>query len=82
MWLHVEAADYSLMHASVAVSGTPQGPSTYIESVRPFNQTSADMILFVDDDGKAYHIFAGENDNTLYIGLLENDYLKHSNVFS
>jgi len=82
MWLHVESADYSLMHAGVAVSDTPQGPYTYIESVRPFNQTSADMTLFVDDDGKAYHIFAGENDNTPYIGLLEADYLKHSKVFS
>jgi hypothetical protein len=82
MWLHVEAADYSLMHAGVAVSDTPEGPFTYIESVRPFNQTSADMTLFVDDDGKAYHIFAGENDNTLYVGLLDDTYLKHSKVFS
>lgn len=82
MWLHVESADYSLMQAGVAISDTPEGPFTYIESVRPFNQTSADMTLFVDDDGKAYHIFAGENDNTLYIGLLDDNYLKHSKVFS
>jgi hypothetical protein len=82
MWLHVDAADYKLEHAGIAVSDKPQGPFTYIESVRPYNQTSADMTLFVDDDGKTYHIFAGDNDNTLFIGLLDDNYTKHTQRFT
>lgn len=38
-------------------------------------QTSRDMTLFVDDDGKAYHITSSEGNATLYITLLSDDYL-------
>lgn len=41
-------------------------------------QMSRDMALFVDDDGKAYHIYASEENLTLQIAELSDDYLSHS----
>ncbi len=38
-------------------------------------QMSRDMTLFVDDDGKAYHIHAAEENLTLHISELSDDYL-------
>ena len=39
-------------------------------------QMARDMTLFVDDDGKAYHIYASEENSTLQISQLSDDYLK------
>lgn len=39
-------------------------------------QMARDMTLFVDDDAKAYHIYSSENNATLHISLLTDDYLK------
>jgi hypothetical protein len=39
-------------------------------------QMSRDMTLFVDDDGKAYHIHASEENLTLHISELTADYLE------
>lgn len=41
-------------------------------------QMSRDMTLFVDDDGKAYHIYAAEENLTLNIAELSDDYQSHS----
>lgn len=41
-------------------------------------QMSRDMTLFVDDDGKAYHIYSSEENLTLHIAELSNDYLRHT----
>ena len=38
-------------------------------------QMSRDMTLFVDDDGKAYHIHSAEENLTLHISELTDDYL-------
>jgi len=38
-------------------------------------QMARDMTLFVDDDGKAYHVYASEENSTLHISLLSDDYL-------
>lgn len=37
-------------------------------------QMARDMTLFVDDDGTAYHIFASEENSTLHISQLTDDY--------
>ena len=42
---------------------------------------SRDMTLFVDDDGKAYHIFSSEDNGTLHIAELSDDYLSHTGTF-
>ena len=41
-------------------------------------QMSRDMTLFVDDDGKAYHVFSSEGNLTLHIAELSDDYLSHT----
>ena len=48
--------------------------------VRDFEggQMARDMTLFVDDDGKAYHIYASEENQTLQIAELTDDYTEHS----
>jgi hypothetical protein len=45
-------------------------------------QMARDMTLFVDEDGKAYHIYASEENSTLHISRLSNDYLSHSGKYT
>ncbi|MFV0469177.1 MAG: glycoside hydrolase family 43 protein [Dysgonomonas sp.] len=40
-------------------------------------QMSRDMTLFVDDDGTAYHIYSSEENLTLHIARLTDDYMSH-----
>ena len=44
-------------------------------------QMARDMNLFVDDDGKAYHIYASEENSTLQIAQLNDDYTDHNGVY-
>ncbi|MBD0834815.1 family 43 glycosylhydrolase [Aestuariibaculum suncheonense] len=44
-------------------------------------QMSRDMTLFKDDDGTAYHITASEENGTLIISKLTDDYLSLSNEY-
>lgn len=39
------------------------------------------MTLFVDDDGKAYHIYASEENLTLHIAELSDDYQSHTGKY-
>lgn len=82
MWMHIDSENYKAARAGVAVADKPTGPFTYIESVRPEGQDSRDQTLFQDDDGKAYRIYSSENNDTTYISLLTDDYLKHSGKFA
>lgn len=82
MWLHVDSHDYAKAAAGIAVSDTPNGEFTYLGSMRPNGQMSRDMTLFKDDDGKAYHVYSSEENRTLYISLLTDDYLKPSGQFT
>ncbi len=45
-------------------------------------QMSRDMTLYVDDDGKAYHIFSSEDNLTLHIAELTSDYLHHTGRYT
>ena len=47
----------------------------------PAGQMARDMTLFVDDDGKAYHIYASEFNSTLHIAELTDDYLAHTGKY-
>lgn len=76
MWAHVESADYSKAAAGVAVSDSPTGPFEYLGSFRPNDAMSRDQTIFVDDDGKAYQFASSENNQTLYINELTDDYLR------
>ena len=41
-------------------------------------QMSRDMTLFVDDDGTAWHVYSSEENSTLHISELSEDYLSHT----
>ena len=82
MWAHVESADYSKACAGVAVSDSPTGEFTYLGSFRPNNAMSRDQTIFVDDDGRAYHFYSSENNATLYISELTDDYQRPSGRYT
>ncbi|KAA6325857.1 Beta-glucanase [termite gut metagenome] len=44
-------------------------------------QMSRDMTLYVDDDGKAYHIYASEENLTIQLAELSDDYLSHTGKY-
>lgn len=48
----------------------------------PGGQMARDMTLYVDDDGKAYHIFSSEENLTLHIAELSDDYLSHTGKYA
>lgn len=45
-------------------------------------QMARDMTLFVDDDGAAYHFYASEENATLQISQLTDDYLRPAGIYS
>ncbi|GAO42295.1 glycoside hydrolase family 43 protein [Flavihumibacter petaseus] len=78
MWFHLDSPDYSLARSAVAVSDHVAGPYTYIGSVRPNGNMARDMTVFVDDDKKAYHFYSSEENATMHIALLSDDYQSHT----
>ena len=82
MWMHVDAKDYSYSQSGVAISKNPVGPYHYIGSVKPNGNMSRDMTLFKDDDGKAYLIYSSEQNNTMQVCLLSDDYLRPTKTYS
>ena len=82
MWMHIDNYNYSKAASGVAVSDSPTGKFTYIGSMRPNGQESRDMTLYKDDDGTAYHIYSSEGNSTLYISLLNDDYLAPSGKYT
>ncbi len=45
-------------------------------------QMSRDMTVFVDDDGKAYHIYSSEENLTIQIAELTDDYLSYTGKYT
>jgi hypothetical protein len=45
-------------------------------------QMSRDMTLYVDDDGKACHIYASEENLTLHLAELSDDYLSYTGKYT
>ena len=78
MWMHIDTKDYMYARCGVAVSDKPTGPFTYLNSVRPNGNMARDMTIFQDDDGKAYHFYSSEDNKTMHIALLANNYLSHT----
>ncbi len=81
MWMHIDSEDYKLAHAGVAVADAPTGPFQYLGSLRPDGAMSRDMTLFADDDGKAYLFHSSEDNATMHVAQLTDDYLKPSGRF-
>ncbi|MBS6781743.1 glycoside hydrolase family 43 protein, partial [Akkermansia sp.] len=56
----------------------------YVRIIRrdyPGGQMSRDMTIFVDDNGKAYHIYSSEGNITLHIAELTPDYTGHNGKY-
>lgn len=65
---------------------TPQWKKAVEEgmlALKDFNegQMSRDMTLFVDNDGKGYHIYSSEENLTLHIAELTDDFLSHTGKY-
>jgi hypothetical protein len=62
----------------------PAHPDTLNLLGRDFKngQMARDMNLFVDDDGKAYHIYSSEDNSTIHISQLTDDYLSYSDKYA
>jgi hypothetical protein len=84
MWFHHElkGVGYDSARVGVAVADHPAGPFMFIESFKPNGQDSRDQTLFLDDDGKAYHICSSEGNGTLHITQLTEDFLKPAGPFT
>jgi hypothetical protein len=80
--MHIDVKDYSFAHSGVAVSDNPAGPYKYLGSFQPNGQMARDMTLFKDDDNKAYLIYSSENNNTMHVCLLSDDYLSPTKTWS
>jgi beta-xylosidase len=83
MWFHLElkGQGYDAARSGVAVSDRVTGPYTYLGSFRPNKSMARDMTLFVDDDGSAYQFYASEDNKTMHVSLLTEDYLAPSGRF-
>jgi len=71
-------------HAGFSGGSLPGHPDTLNLLGRDFvtGQMSRDMTLFVDDDGVAYHICASEENSTIHISALTDDYLATAGLYS
>ncbi|HDS84509.1 MAG TPA: beta-glucanase [Phycisphaerales bacterium] len=58
------------------------GAENYFHRDIESGQMARDMTLFVDEGGKAYHIAAAEENYTLHISLLTDDFLDFTGIFS
>ena len=80
MYFHLElkGQGYKAARVGIAVADRPEGPFAFQRSLRPNGAMSRDMTLFIDDDGKAYHIFASEENRTTHIDELTEDFLDYT----
>lgn len=83
LWFHLElrGQGYSAARTGVAVADNPLGPYEYQGSLRPDDHMSRDMTIFVDDDQTAYLLCASEDNQTLHISQLTDDYQRPAGRF-
>lgn len=75
LWFHYDRSGYGDSRAGVAVADRPEGPFRFLGMHRPVeSSTYRDMNLFADDDGRAYALYAGEENYTLHIVRLNDDW--------
>jgi hypothetical protein len=74
LWFHADSIDYLDARVGVAVSDTPTGKFVYQGSFRPNGNMSRDFTVYVDDDEKGYILFSSEDNQTMHIAQLTDDY--------
>jgi beta-galactosidase len=75
MWMHLEQWGYRFASTGIAVGERPAGPFTFVKAIRPNGNMSRDMTLYLDDDGKAYEIYAARDNYDMRICRLSDDFL-------
>ncbi len=67
---------------TISCGKNPQTPVlSVLGACLPEGQESRDMTLFLDEDGKAYHIYSSEKNSTTHIAELTDDFLSHTGRF-
>lgn len=68
----------------INVTAQDRQPNTTNNLERDFKigQMARDMTLFVDDDGKAYQFYSSEENATMHVSLLTDDYLAPSGKYA
>lgn len=74
-YLHSLRPNAGFWPLNVTEADQQPGPKNFLQRDFAGGQMSRDMSLFVDDDGKAYHVAASEENETLHIRELSADYL-------
>ena len=75
MWMHIDTCDYKTARVGIAVSDKAAGPYEYLGSFKPNDSDSRDMTVFQDEDGRAYLFHSSEDNSTMHIVELTEDYL-------
>lgn len=57
-------------------------PDNVLARDLPGGQMARDMTLFVDDDGTAYQFYASENNQTMHVSQLSDDYLRPAGKYA
>lgn len=68
---------------SLGGSAYPKDMDEYAIFKRDFKggQMARDMTVYVDDDNKAYHIYSSEENGTMHIAELSDDYQSHTGKY-
>ncbi len=82
LWAHMEDVRYRSATAGVAVADNVTGPYEFIKFIRVNNDNNRDCTLFQDDDGKAYFIYSGGNNEHIDIAELSDDSLSPLRVIN
>jgi len=81
--IHKNPIDTTLTKPLYSGGSLPANPDALNILGRDFEtgQMARDMNLFVDDDGRAYHVFASEENSTINISELSDDYQGYSGKY-
>lgn len=75
MWFHYDRSGYGDSRAGIATSDAPEGPFKYLGQMRPIeSSTYRDQTVFVDDDGSAYAVYSGEDNGTMHVVRLNDEW--------
>lgn len=76
MWIHWENGnDYGQAKCAVCTADKVEGPYTLSDVFRPNGCDSRDQTLFLDNDGKAYHIYSTNMNSNTNCERLSDDFL-------